>query len=137
MWSVNIYLHTRYKELLKFLAMSILAHYFLPSAIYFCHYLIYLFRFSKEQLYAWIDSEPQLEEDELLARALQESLNIESPPESESRNESGTGNGYGNGYGHSGFGHGYGKGFGHGNGYGHGNDSLYQPTSFPYATSLR
>ncbi|KAK6131169.1 hypothetical protein DH2020_035089 [Rehmannia glutinosa] len=28
-----------------------------------------------------IDSEPQLEEDELLARALQESLNVESPPE--------------------------------------------------------
>ncbi|KAK4390643.1 protein DA1, partial [Sesamum angolense] len=65
-----------------------------------------------------IDSEPQLEEDEQLARALQESLNVESPPESGSRNDSAIGNGYGNGY-------------------GYGSDSLYQPIPFPYSTSLR
>ncbi|KAL0314758.1 UNVERIFIED_CONTAM: protein DA1 [Sesamum angustifolium] len=65
-----------------------------------------------------IDSEPQLEEDEQLARALQESLNVESPPESGSRNDSAIGNGYGNGY-------------------GYGSDSMYQPIPFPYSTSLR
>ncbi|GFQ04221.1 protein da1, partial [Phtheirospermum japonicum] len=68
----------------------------------------------------WIDSEPELEEDEQLARALQESLNVESPPESRSQNDSVTGNGYENGYGHE-----------------HGNDSLYQPIHFPYLTGFR
>ncbi|KAL3639238.1 hypothetical protein CASFOL_017145 [Castilleja foliolosa] len=69
-----------------------------------------------------IDSEPVLEEDEQLARALQESLNAESPPETRSQNDSVTGNGYENGYGY---------------GHDHGNDSLYQPTHFPYSTGFR
>lgn len=55
-----------------------------------------------------IDNESQLEEDELLARAIQESLNIDSPPR------------YGNG---------------HGNG--HGNGNMYQPIQFPYSTGFR
>ncbi|XP_073306215.1 protein DA1-like [Primulina huaijiensis] len=65
---------------------------------------------------AVIDSQPQLEEDELLARALQESLNAESSRDNGHQNE-------------------YGRGFGFG--YGHGYDSLYQPITFPYSTSLR
>ncbi|KAI3460284.1 hypothetical protein Pfo_016947 [Paulownia fortunei] len=63
---------------------------------------------------AVIGREPQLEQDELLARVLQESLNGESQPESWSRNDSGTGNGYG-----------------------YGSDNLYQPITFPYSTSFR
>ncbi|KZV20211.1 hypothetical protein F511_01068 [Dorcoceras hygrometricum] len=63
-----------------------------------------------------IDSKPQLDEDELLARALQESLNAESSYYNGNQNE-------------------YGRGFGFG--YGHGYDVLYQPITFPYSTSLR
>ncbi|XP_057974860.1 protein DA1 [Malania oleifera] len=59
-----------------------------------------------------IDVETQLEEDEQLARAIQESLSVESPPQ--------YGNGHGNGY---------------GNGYGNGN--IYQPAPFPYSTGFR
>ncbi|CAA0831601.1 Protein DA1 [Striga hermonthica] len=59
------------------------------------------------------DSEQHIEEDEQLARALQESLSVESPPESLSQNDSFTGNGYENGYGYE-------------------NESLYQPIYFPH-----
>ncbi|KAL2459155.1 Protein DA1 [Forsythia ovata] len=59
-----------------------------------------------------IDSEYQLEEDELLARALQESLNVESPPQNGNRNSTS------------------GR---HGNG----NENLYQPIPFPYSTGFR
>ncbi|KAL6511713.1 hypothetical protein OROGR_021310 [Orobanche gracilis] len=65
-----------------------------------------------------IDSEPQLEEDEQLARALQESLNAESPLQLRSQNDCVTGDGYENGC-------------------GHGNDSLYQPIHIPYSTGFR
>ncbi|KAK4348761.1 hypothetical protein RND71_031516 [Anisodus tanguticus] len=59
-----------------------------------------------------IDSESQLKEDEQLARALQESLNVESPPQHISRNDHGSGNGYGNG-------------------------NFYHPIPFPYSASFR
>ncbi|KAM3341908.1 protein DA1 isoform X1 [Capsicum galapagoense] len=59
-----------------------------------------------------IDSESQLKEDEQLARALQESLNVESPPQHVSRNDHGGTNGYG-----------------------HGN--FYHPIPFPYSASFR
>ncbi|XP_073315267.1 protein DA1-like [Primulina huaijiensis] len=65
---------------------------------------------------AVVDSQPQLKEDELLARALQERLNAESSYDSGLQNE-------------------YGRSFGFG--YGHGYDSLYQPIMFPYSTSFR
>ncbi|KAG6434614.1 hypothetical protein SASPL_106252 [Salvia splendens] len=95
-----------------------------------------------------IDSEPQLEEDELLARAIQESLNVDSPAQPGIPNDSGVGHGYGHGSGYehgnargngNGNGNGHGMGNAHGNGHGHvhGNDSLYQPISFPYSISLR
>ncbi|XP_042046705.1 protein DA1-like isoform X1 [Salvia splendens] len=94
-----------------------------------------------------IDSEPQLEEDELLARAIQESLNVDSPAQPGIPNDSGVGHGYGHGSGYehgnargngNGNGNGHGMGNAHGNGHGHvhGNDSLYQPISFPYSISL-
>ncbi|GER47918.1 hypothetical protein STAS_25063 [Striga asiatica] len=60
------------------------------------------------------DSELHIEEDEQLARALEESLNVESPPESRSQNDSVTGNGYEDGYGYE-------------------NESLYQPIYFPHS----
>ncbi|GFQ06519.1 protein da1 [Phtheirospermum japonicum] len=63
---------------------------------------------------ALTDREPQLKDDELLARALQESLNADSRPDSWSRN--GNGNGYGYGYGY---------------------DNPYQPIPFPYSTGSR
>ncbi|XP_019174753.1 PREDICTED: protein DA1-like [Ipomoea nil] len=64
-----------------------------------------------------LDSELQLSEDEQLARALQESLNVESPPAWHgNRNDTGRGSGYGNG---------------------NGNGHFYQPIPFPYATSFR
>lgn len=59
-----------------------------------------------------IDSESQLKEDEQLARALQESLNVESPPQHVSRNDHGGGNVYGNG-------------------------NFYHPVPFPYSASFR
>ncbi|KAL2242046.1 UNVERIFIED_CONTAM: Protein DA1-related 1 [Sesamum indicum] len=62
-----------------------------------------------------VGREPQFEEDEVLARALQENLNAESRPVSWSTNYDG-GNGYG---------------------YGYGSDNLYQPITFPYSTSFR
>lgn len=61
-----------------------------------------------------IDSEPQLEEDEQLARALQESLNVESPQQRQSKIDNDATNGYG-----------------------HGNENIYQPISVPYSTSFR
>ncbi|XP_042006543.1 protein DA1-like [Salvia splendens] len=70
------------------------------------------------------EKEPQLDDGEQLARALQESLVIDSQPESWSRND--TGNGYG-----------YGYGYGTGVGYGYGDDNFYQPVTIPYFTSLR
>lgn len=77
-------------------------------------------------VYTWCgtDREPQLEDDEQLARALQQSLIVGSQPESLNRND--TGNGYG-----------YGSGYEYGYGYGYGNDNLYQPITFPYSTSFR
>lgn len=45
-----------------------------------------------------IDFESQMKEDEQLARALQESLNYESPPQIENRGGNGNGNGSGNFY---------------------------------------
>lgn len=74
------------------------------------------------------DSESQLKEDEQLARALQESLNVESPPQHVSRNDLGSGNGYGNG-------HVSRNDIGSGNGYGNGN--FYHPIPFPYSASFR
>lgn len=58
------------------------------------------------------DSESQQKEDEQLARALQESLNVESPPQHVSRNDHGGGNVYGNG-------------------------NFYHPVPFPYSASFR
>ncbi|XP_051123610.1 protein DA1-like [Andrographis paniculata] len=69
---------------------------------------------------AAVDSEQQLEEDERIARALQERLNIEPPPEPEGRSDAGAGNVYGNGYVP-----------------GYGNDALYQPVPYPYYTTFR
>ncbi|KAL3642106.1 hypothetical protein CASFOL_012921 [Castilleja foliolosa] len=59
---------------------------------------------------ALIDREPQLKDDELLARALQESLNVNSRPDSWSRGANRNGYGY---------------------------DNLYQPVPFPYSTDSR
>ncbi|KAH6824282.1 DA1 [Perilla frutescens var. hirtella] len=73
-----------------------------------------------------VGREPKLEDDEQLARALQESLIVGSQPEPWSRND--IGNGYG---------HGYGYGYGSGYEYGYGNDNLYQPITFPYSTNFR
>ncbi|XP_062101339.1 protein DA1 isoform X2 [Humulus lupulus] len=67
-----------------------------------------------------IDNDSQLQEDEQLARALQESLNVESPPRYE--NGGGYGNGNGIGYGNS---NGSGSDYGNANGYG--NTNSYQP----------
>ncbi|XP_059279201.1 protein DA1-like isoform X1 [Lycium ferocissimum] len=64
------------------------------------------------------DSESQLKEDEQLARALQESLNVESPPQHVSRNDHGSGNGYGNAN-------------------VNGNGNFYHPIPFPYSASFR
>ncbi|POO03179.1 Protein DA1-like [Trema orientale] len=75
-----------------------------------------------------IDNDSQLQEDEQLARALQESLNVESPP--------GYGNGYGNAYG-NGSGNGNGNGSGYGYGYGYGNANSYQPIPVYYPTGYR
>lgn len=66
------------------------------------------------------EKEPQLDDGEQLARALRESLVIDSQPESWSRNDTGNGYGYGTGV-----------------EYGYGNDNLYQPITIPYFTSLR
>ncbi|XP_051150074.1 protein DA1-like isoform X2 [Andrographis paniculata] len=64
-----------------------------------------------------IDREPQqVEDDERLARALQESLIIESQPGPSSNN----GYSFGNGYGYS-----------------HGSDYLYQPLNIPYPSNFR
>lgn len=91
-----------------------------------------MFSFSSIAIYWWItlciscgiEKEPRLQDDEQLARALQESLIVDSRPEPWSRND--TGNGYG-----------YGSGYDYEHGYGYGNDNLYQPISFPYSTSFR
>lgn len=77
-----------------------------------------------------LDNESQLEEDEQLARAIQESLNVDSPPRY--GNEYGNGNGYGNGFGN---GNGYGYGNGHGNG--NGNHNIYQPIPMYYPMGYR
>ncbi|KAL8487929.1 hypothetical protein ACS0TY_024282 [Phlomoides rotata] len=61
-----------------------------------------------------VEREPQLEDDELLARALQASLIADTQPESWSRNDAGAGNGFGYGY-----------------------ENLYQPIAFPYSTGFR
>lgn len=71
-----------------------------------------------------LDNESQLEEDEQLARAIQESLNVESPPRY--GNEYGNGNGYGNGY-----------GYGNGHGNGNGNHNIYQPIPMYYPMGYR
>lgn len=77
--------------------------------------------------YYWTDNETQLEEDEQLARAIQESLNVESPPPQ-------YGYEIGNSHGYQGNGHGY---QGNGNAY-QGNGNAYQgnvyqpiPVQFP------
>ncbi|CAH9111294.1 unnamed protein product [Cuscuta epithymum] len=62
-----------------------------------------------------IDSEPELNNDEQLARALQDSLNVESPP------WQGNPNGSWQGYGHS---------------HGHGHGNFYQPLPYPAHYSL-
>lgn len=111
-----------------------------------------------------VADESQLEEDEQLARALQESLNFDSLPENGNRNGNvggkgrrkehvsgnGTGNGYvsgnGTGNGHaSGYGNGIGNGhvsgnamgYGNGSGMGLGSGNFYQPIPFPYSTGFR
>ncbi|GAA0143240.1 actin or actin-binding cytoskeletal protein [Lithospermum erythrorhizon] len=63
-----------------------------------------------------IDNDSQLKEDEQLARALQESLAIESPPINANINDNVNG---------------------HGNIYGHGNGNFYQPIPFPYSVGFR
>lgn len=67
-----------------------------------------------------IDNESQLKEDEQLAKALQESLNVESPP------RYGNGNGYGNRNINVNV-----------NGTGNGSGNIYQPIPFPYSTGFR
>ena len=62
----------------------------------------------------WIDNESQLQEDEQLARALQESLNVESPPR------------YGNGNGNVNV-----------NVHGNGNPNTYQPVPVYYPMGYR
>lgn len=89
-----------------------------------------MFSFFLITIYWWItlciscgiEKETRLEDDEQLARALQESLIVDSRPEPWSRNDTGNGYGYGSGYDYE---------------YGYGNDNLYQPISFPYSTSFR
>lgn len=66
------------------------------------------------------EKEPQLDDSEQLARALRESLVIDSQLESWSRNDTVNGYGYGTGV-----------------EYGYGNDNFYQPVTIPYYTSLR
>lgn len=85
-----------------------------------------------------IRDDSQLEEDEQLARALQESLKTESPPRNRNRNKNVNvnGHGQGNGNGHS-TGHGHGHGNVHGSGSGNGNGNMYQPIPFPYSTGFR
>ncbi|KAF7140133.1 hypothetical protein RHSIM_Rhsim06G0037300 [Rhododendron simsii] len=89
-----------------------------------------------------VDYESQLQEDEQLAKALQESLNIEPPP------QYGPGNGNGHGHGHgrgNANGNGNGRGNANGNGNGNvsgsgswnGNGNIYQPMSYPYSTGFR
>lgn len=79
----------------------------------------------------WIDNESQLQEDEQLARALQESLNVE-PPTYGNGNRNGFGNGNGNGnvnisvYGN-----------GNGNGMGNGSVNTYQPVPGYYPMGYR
>ncbi|WCJ35308.1 DA1 [Euphorbia peplus] len=72
-----------------------------------------------------VNNESQLEEDEELAKALQESLNVESPPRY----------GYGNGHGY-----GNGNGYGHGNGHASGNPyqgNIYQPIPVHFPMGYR
>nr|GEW61477.1 protein DA1 isoform X1 [Tanacetum cinerariifolium] len=83
-----------------------------------------------------IRDDSQLEEDEQLARALQESLKTESPPRNRNRNKNVNVNGHGHGQG-NGNGHSIGNGHGHGSGSGIGNGNMYQPTPFPYSTGFR
>ncbi|KAM7521079.1 hypothetical protein LguiB_020041 [Lonicera macranthoides] len=79
-----------------------------------------------------IDDESQLKEDEQLARALQESLNVESPPRHGNRNGNGNGNRNRNGNGNE-SGTGTGVGIGNGNGHGFGSGNIYHPVPFPYS----
>ncbi|XP_058220895.1 LIM domain-containing protein HDR3-like isoform X6 [Rhododendron vialii] len=89
-----------------------------------------------------VDYESQLKEDEQIAKALQESWNIESPP----RYGPGNGNGHGHGRGNAN-GNGNGRGNANGNGNGNvsgsgsgswnGNGNIYQPMSYPYSTGVR
>ncbi|XP_017253733.1 protein DA1 isoform X1 [Daucus carota subsp. sativus] len=119
---------------------------------------------NKKGKHVIVADESQLEEDEQLARALQESLNFDSLPENGNRNGNvggkgrrkehvsgnGTGNGYvsgnGTGNGHaSGYGNGIGNGhvsgnamgYGNGSGMGLGSGNFYQPIPFPYSTGFR
>ncbi|KAI8549737.1 hypothetical protein RHMOL_Rhmol06G0048500 [Rhododendron molle] len=89
-----------------------------------------------------VDYETQLKDDEELAKAIQESLNIESPP----RYGPGNGNGHGRGRGNA-TGNGNDRGNANGNGIGNvsgsgsgswnGNGNIYQPMSYPYSTGFR
>ncbi|XP_076935337.1 protein DA1-like isoform X2 [Bidens hawaiensis] len=67
-----------------------------------------------------ISDDFQLKEDEQLARALQESLKVESPPRNRIGNRSGNG-----------------IGIGIGNVNRNGNGNMYQPIPFPYSTGFR
>ncbi|XP_076893248.1 protein DA1-like isoform X2 [Bidens hawaiensis] len=75
-----------------------------------------------------ISDDFQLKEDEQLARALQESLKVESPPRNRIGNINGNGIGIGNGNG---------IGIGSVNRNGNGNGNMYQPIPFPYSTGFR
>ena len=81
----------------------------------------------------WIDNESQLQEDEQLARALQESLNVE-PPTYGNGNRNGFGNGNGNGNGNVNISV-YGNG--NGNGMGNGSANTYQPVPGYYPMGYR
>lgn len=73
-----------------------------------------------QSYHIWIDNESQLQEDEQLARALQESLNVESPPR------------YGNGNVNVNV-----HGNGNVNAHGNGNPNTYQPVPVYYPMGYR
>lgn len=104
----------------------------------FCHvflHQIYVYKSNWFFSTLWVDDESQLKEDELLARALQESLNVELQNGTRNGNESGSG-GLGNGNVN---GNRIGNGNGNviGNRIGNGIGNFYQPIPFPYSTGFR